>query len=107
MPQLHLLDEEVVALTAYMKSLGGEPFTKDAPKLFAENCAVCHKIAAVGGEVGPDLSLIGSARDKVFLKRYIEEPTATTPPTVMPAFKGQLTDVQIEDLSRYLASLGR
>jgi len=25
----------------------------------------------------------------------------------MPAFKGQLTDVQIEDLSRYLSSLGR
>lgn len=107
MPQMHLLDDEVVALTAYMKSLGGEPFTKEAPRLFAENCAVCHKIGGKGGEVGPDLSLIGSARDKAFLKRYIGEPGATNPGTVMPAFKGQLTDVQIEDLARYLASLGR
>jgi ubiquinol-cytochrome c reductase cytochrome b subunit len=107
MPQLHLLDDEIVALTAYMKSLGGEPFTKEAPKLFAANCAVCHKIGKEGGEVGPDLSLIGSARDKNFLKRYIGDPTATNPGTVMPAFKGQLTDVQIEDLARYLASLGR
>ena len=107
MPQMHLLPEEITALTAYMKSLGGEPFTKEAPKLFAANCEICHKIGKEGAEVGPDLSLIGSARDKVFLKRYIEEPTATTPPTVMPAFKGQLTDVQIEDVARYLSSLGR
>ncbi|MFI5351030.1 MAG: c-type cytochrome [Elusimicrobiota bacterium] len=107
MPQLHLLDDEVVALASYMKSLGGEPFTKDAPKLFAENCASCHKIGKEGGEVGPDLSLIGSARDKAFLKRYIDDPTASNPGTVMPAFKGQLTDVQIEDLARYLSSLGR
>ncbi|MFI5360678.1 MAG: c-type cytochrome [Elusimicrobiota bacterium] len=107
MPQLHLLDDEIVSLTAYMKSLGGEPFTKDAPKLFADNCAVCHKIGKEGGEVGPDLSLIGSARDKTFIKRYIGDPTASNPATVMPAFKGQLTDVQIEDLGRYLSSLGR
>ena len=107
MPQLHLLDDEVTALAVYMKSLGGEPFTKDAPKLFAENCAVCHKIGKEGAEVGPDLSLIGSARDKAFIKAYINDPAATKPGTVMPSFKGQLTDVQIEDLARYLSSLGR
>jgi sulfur oxidation c-type cytochrome SoxX len=107
MPQLHLLDDEITALTAYMKSLNGEPFTKEAPKLFAANCAVCHKIGKEGGEVGPDLSLIGSARDKAFIKRYVNDPTISNPATVMPAFKGQLTDVQIEDLARYLSSLGR
>ena len=107
MPQLHLLDDEVVALATYMKSLSPEPFTKDAPKLFADNCAVCHKIGKEGGEVGPDLSLIGSARSKTFLKQYVNDPTISNPATVMPAFKGQLTDVQIEDLSRYLSSLGR
>jgi sulfur oxidation c-type cytochrome SoxX len=107
MPQLHLLPDEIVALTAYMKSLAGEPFTKEAPKLFAENCAVCHKIDKVGGEVGPDLSLIGSARSKAFIKNYVTDPTASNPGTVMPAFKGQLTDVQIEDVARYLSSLGR
>lgn len=107
MPQLNLLPDEVVALTAYMKSLGSEPFTKEAPKLFAENCAVCHKVGTEGADVGPDLSLIGSARDKAFIKRYITDPTASNPATVMPSFKGQLTDVQIEDLARYLSSLGR
>ena len=107
MPQLHLLDDEAAALAAYMKSLGGEPFTKEAPKLFAENCAVCHKIGPEGGDVGPDLSLIGSARGKAFLKHYIADPTFSNSATAMPAYKGQLTDVQIEDLARYLSSLGR
>ena len=37
MPNLHLLPDEVVALAAYMKTLGGEPFTKEAPHLFAES----------------------------------------------------------------------
>jgi ubiquinol-cytochrome c reductase cytochrome b subunit len=107
MPQMNLLDDEIVALSAYMKTLGGEPFTKDAPKIFAENCAACHKIGSEGGEVGPDLSLIGSARDKNFIKHYINDPASSNPATVMPAYKGQLTDVQIEDVARYLSSLGR
>ena len=106
MPKLNLLDDEIAALVAYMKSLGGGgPFTPEAPKLFAENCAACHKVGKEGGDVGPDLSLIGSARDKAFLKRYIGDPTTLNPSSAMPGFKGQLSDVQIEDLSRYLASL--
>ena len=107
MPQLNLLPDEIAALTAYMKSLAAEPFTTEAPQLFAENCAVCHKIGEEGGEVGPDLSLIGSARDKAFIKRYIDDPASSNPATVMPSYKGQLTDVQIEDVARYLSTLGR
>ncbi len=107
MPQMSLLDDEIDALIAYLKTVAGEPFTKEAPKLFAENCAACHKIGKVGEDSGPDLSLIGSARDKAFLKRYIQDPASGNPAAVMPGFKDQLTDVQIEDLARYLASLGR
>lgn len=107
MPQLNLLDDEIKALTAYMKSVGGEPFTKEAPRLFAANCAVCHRIGSKGGEVGPDLSSIGTARDKAYIKSLITNPTSVNPALTMPGFKDQLTDVQIEDLSRYLASLGR
>jgi ubiquinol-cytochrome c reductase cytochrome b subunit len=105
MPKLNLLDEEVHALVAYMKSLGAGPFTPEASKLFAENCAACHKIGAEGSDVGPDLSVIGSARDKAFLKRYILDPSKVNPASSMPGYQGQLTEVQVEDLARYLASL--
>ena len=60
-----------------------------------------------GSDSGPDLSDIGSARDKNFLMHYISDPAQGNPAAVMPGFKGQLTDVQIEDLARYLSSLGR
>ncbi|MBI5630719.1 MAG: c-type cytochrome [Elusimicrobia bacterium] len=106
MPKLNLLDEEIDELTAYVKSLGaGAPFTAEAPKLFAENCAACHKIGKNGGEAAPDLSFIGSARDKAYIKRYIVDPGQVNPQSAMPGFKGQMTDVQIDDLARYLSSL--
>lgn len=107
MPKMNLLDDEINALVAYMKSLGPGPFTPEAPKLFAENCAACHRIGKEGGETGPELSLIGAARDKSYIKRYIQDPSGANPSAAMPGFKGQLTDVQIEDIARYLSSLGR
>lgn len=107
MPKLNLFDDEIRALTAYMKSIGGEPFTKEAPALFAENCAICHMVKGEGADIGPDLSAIGSAREKAYIKRYIADPTKFNPKSTMPTFSGQLTDLQIEDLARYLSSLGR
>lgn len=108
MPKLNLLDDEIHALVAYMKSLGGaQPFTQEAPKLFAEQCAACHKIGKEGGEIGPDLSAYGKLRDKNFIKKYIEDPSKLNASSTMPGFKAQLTETQIEDIARYIASLGR
>lgn len=45
------------------------------------------------------------ARDKAFLKRTIEDPSVGYPASTMPGCKGQLTELQIEDLARYPASL--
>jgi len=105
MPKLNLLDDEIEALVAYVRSLGGQnAYTPEAPKLFAHNCAACHKIGKEGGDVGPDLSLIGAARDAGYIKRYITDPSVANPSAAMPGFKDQMTDVQIEDLARYLAS---
>ncbi|MBI2119217.1 MAG: c-type cytochrome [Elusimicrobia bacterium] len=105
MPKLNLLDDEIKVLVAFIKSLGGgEGFTEEAPKVFAENCAMCHKIGKEGAEVGPDLSLIGTARDKNYIRKYIEDPSKLNPTSNMPGYKGQLTDVQIEDLARYLSA---
>ena len=105
MPKLNLLDDEITALVAYMKSLGSGPFTEEAPKLFVENCTACHRIGKEGGEAGPDLSAIGSVRSKNYIKTYIEDPSRANSGSSMPTYKGQLTDTQIEDLARYVASL--
>jgi mono/diheme cytochrome c family protein len=108
MPKMNLLDDEVKVLVAYMKSFQAEePYTKAAPKLFEENCSACHKLGKEGGDTGPDLSFIGTARDKAFIKKYVEDPSKTKLDSAMPTFKGQLTDVEIEDLARYLSAQGR
>jgi mono/diheme cytochrome c family protein len=108
MPKMNLLDDEIKSLIAYLRTLGiGEPYTKDAPKIFTANCAVCHKLGKEGQEIGPDLTNIGAGRDKSFIKRYIEDPTLFNAKSVMPKFNSQLTAVEIEDLSRYLAVQGQ
>lgn len=108
MPKLNLLDDEITGLVAYVKSLGvGGAFTPEAPKLFEANCAMCHKIKGEGGDVGPDLSLIGTARDKAFIRRYVTDPTQVNPTSAMPGFRGTLTETAIEDLARFLAHQGR
>ena len=108
MPKLNLLDEEIKDLTAYMLSLGaGAPYSEAAPKLFADNCAACHKIGKEGADVGPDLSLIGTVRDKTYIRKYLDDPSKLNSSSAMPGFKGQLTDIQLEDLSRYVAAQGR
>ena len=107
MPKLGLLEEEIRALSAYLVSLAPEPFTEEAPKLFATHCAVCHTIrgGAAGGDLGPALPVVGVARTKSYFKTYIGNPSAIHSTSTMPGFQGELTDTQIEDLARYLASL--
>lgn len=105
MPKLNLMDDEIKALVAYVKTMGGgDSFSPEAPVLFTESCAACHKVGKNGSDVGPDLSLIGSARDVSYIKKYIEDPAALNTSAAMPGFKEQLTAVQIEDLARYLSS---
>lgn len=105
MPRLNLLPAEVDVLTAYLATQGGHgPFTAKAPALFAEQCASCHRLDRVGGDMGPDLSTIRTYRDKTYLVDYIRDPAAFSKDASMPAFKDSLTAAQIEDLARYLMS---
>lgn len=105
MPRLNLLPAEVDVLTAYLATQGGHgPFTAKAPALFAEQCASCHRLDRVGGDMGPDLSTIRTYRDKTYLVDYIRAPAAVSKDASMPAFKDSLSAAQIEDLARYLMS---
>lgn len=104
MPTMNLLDDEVAALTAYIRSHNpNEPFTSAAPGLFAENCAACHAIRGQGSDLGPDLSEIGAMRDKAHILKYIQNPSSFNADSTMPAYQGQLKDFEIEDLARYLS----
>lgn len=108
MPAIGLLDEEVVALTAFIAEIrGGGPYSDEAPRKFRRYCSECHRMGGRGGDKGPDLSSIGSARSRNFIHRYIEDPKSLLPSSKMSAFlepEGPLSHAQIEDIARYLAA---
>jgi cytochrome c551 len=77
---------------------GGAGGTSDPQALFAANCGSCHELAAAGtqGQIGP--SLDESQLDVAAIAQQI-----TNGGGGMPAFRGQLTDEQIQALARYVS----
>jgi putative heme-binding domain-containing protein len=111
-------DREIWQMLAYVRTLAA-PAPADPPRGNAENgarvfrtqCASCHRVNAVGGRIGPDLSRIGSARSRDVLVARIRrgaesfrpgfEPVTITPdsgPPIQGVKKNEdLFSVQIMD----------
>ena len=93
---------------------GLQVFIRDA----SPSCATCHAIDGVDfavGQIGPNLSDIGSRSDVDFIRESIVNPNAVIaeacpsgpcPDSVMPQnFADTLTAEQLDDLVGYLTSL--
>ncbi|MBJ6800490.1 c-type cytochrome [Geomonas propionica] len=109
----------VIAATAIALSCGcskQEPAQAPAPKqsaaqlelfgeeLFNERCRDCHIVKDKGGVVGPELSHVGSKRDRRFLEQVIREPGKVYPGTAMPPYD-TFSKKQIDSLVEYLGGL--
>ena len=77
----------------------------------AAGCVGCHKIGAEGGNVGPDLSHVGSRRSAESIRTKILDPASSTAKGyerfagIMPkTFGTMLTAAQFEALVRFLAA---
>lgn len=87
------------------------------------HCILCHQhqavTAAFQGNLGPDLTAVGSRLSKAEMRARIEDPTRLNPETVMPAYfrrsglrqvgrayldRTILTAAQIDDLLAFLAA---
>jgi mono/diheme cytochrome c family protein len=69
----------------------------------AQKCSNCHRIATVGGALGPDLSNTGATREAAWLDKLLRDPKSVNPKAVMPAVT--LTDDERRDLVAYLRTL--
>lgn len=95
MPSISLSGEELMAITAYLSDLkkdsgklsewrpylekAGDP--KQGEALFFDlngkaTCSKCHQVNGKGGQVGPNLSFIGSSRTNSFILESILDPKA-------------------------------
>jgi alcohol dehydrogenase (cytochrome c) len=82
---------------------GGKASTKGDPAagktVYANNCVSCHGADGHGGNGGPDLTTIPSAKN---VSRVVSQ--VTNGGGGMPAFKGQLTQKQIADVAQKITN---
>jgi putative heme-binding domain-containing protein len=86
MPSSTAPDDEVLMIIAYLRNIGtvAAPETPignadNGKRLFASQCASCHRVAGLGGRLGPDLTRIGIARSRAALVREIRTPSEWIP----------------------------
>jgi putative heme-binding domain-containing protein len=80
-------DDDLLMVIAYLRKLGTvapveSPVgnVENGERLFAAQCASCHRVAGKGGRLGPDLTRIGAARSRGALTREIRTPSEWIPP---------------------------
>jgi len=128
MPQFRLNEQEIPALSAYLstlKSLPAEPYKFDTRVVAAlQNkpevadlgeirfrqmfCTTCHSVAVtrggetklIGGNIGPELTKVGSKVDPDWLIAWLRNPQAFLPHGLMPGY--QWSDSDLYEVSRYI-----
>ena len=114
MPEDLLGDSDADAVAAYVALVAGNPKATvadiggggggggagDAKSLFTTNCGSCHTLADAGtsGTTGPKLDPLKPPFARV-------KTQVTNGGSVMPAFKGTLTDAQIIAVAKYVSSV--
>jgi putative heme-binding domain-containing protein len=89
MPATPMTEEQATRIVAYLRSraaaarggaISGEAARGKALFDGKGNCASCHRVAAVGSRVGPDLTGIGAVRGAAELERSLVDPGADVQP---------------------------
>ena len=119
MPNLHLKDQEIADVIAFLTWVNGIDTNNWPPKpmvaaatgvkpgedLFkAQGCSACHRIGGVGGTIGPDLSGVGRRRGKAWILQQLTDPKSHDPNSIMPSF-AKLPQRDRDDIADYLAGL--
>ena len=88
MPSSDDPDDDLLLLIAYLRKLATPApaertvgNVENGARLFAAQCASCHRVGTRGGRLGPDLSRVGVARSRAALVREIRTPGEWVPPT--------------------------
>lgn len=58
----------------------------------ARNCLACHRLGAKGGLVGPALDQVTLRRPEAWLRRWLSNPSAVKPGTLMPEYEWSEAD---------------
>jgi putative heme-binding domain-containing protein len=79
--RLRVLDKDIWQIVAYVRTLAAVPAAPpigeaaSGERIFNVQCSSCHRVNGRGGQLGPDLSRIGSARSRAGLLSKIRGST--------------------------------
>jgi cytochrome c oxidase cbb3-type subunit III len=112
MPAFESIDgDDLNKLIGHIRSLSSSgavaaPVSGDAKhgaQVYGANaCGACHRVGENGGDYGPNLTRIGSARSTEYIRQSITEPSADIPPefegvTIFTAQDKKLTGVRVNE----------
>jgi cbb3-type cytochrome c oxidase subunit III len=105
MPANLVKGQDAVDVAGYVAAVAGEggkaspaDLGTDGKKIFTTNCASCHTLNAAGakGTIGPNL-------DQLKPSFPVAQHQVEVGGGIMPAFKGKLTQPQIDAVAKYVA----
>lgn len=83
---LRVSDREIWQMLAYLATLTAAPSTpssgdaQNGERIFRANCSNCHMVNGRGGQLGPDLSRVGSGRSRPVLLNKLRGTSDTVRP---------------------------
>lgn len=81
----------------------GPPHVAGRILFSSKKCVRCHRIAGVGGRMGPDLTVVALRRSQEWMDAYLQDPRAVKSDSQMP--QPRLNEGQRAALLAYLATL--
>ena len=130
MPQQNLTDVEITDLLAFFTWVGevnnndwppqdskkrisrGEQMmvasvgvSPGAAVFQSKGCMNCHSLHGTGGTFGPALDQVGSRKTVEEIEHYVQDPKGVNPKAMMPPQKDNLSQRELEEVARFLATL--
>lgn len=130
MPQQNLTDAEITDLLAFFTWVGevnnndwppqdskkrisrGEQMmvasvgvSPGAAVFQSKGCMNCHSLHGTGGTFGPALDQVGRRKTVEEIEHYVLDPKGVNPKAMMPPQKDNLSQRELEEVARFLATL--
>jgi len=110
MPAIQLTDAQLNTLAAFLLKLNPQnaealqsapDFATQGALIYQKSfCGSCHLLNGVGMKIGPPLNGLGKRRSKGWVEQHFRNPQATSPGSIMPAYK--FSPAQMQDIISYL-----
>jgi mono/diheme cytochrome c family protein len=105
--EIHRFDRDTY-FAAAQPPMDADDAVREGFAIYTAHCGKCHRMRAVGGDVGPALdrdNSLSSLLARAQLSEYIRHDESRFPQSKMPPFSALLSATEIEQVSAYLQAM--